>query len=217
MYPFDSNVCTLMFEVGINKDYIKLLIDQTYGGEGAEYTGEKDLLEYTVGDVTIDNLSNDTSSDYGQVEVKIVFRRKWFYHLITIFIQSVLLLGLAYMTFYFRINNFQDRVMISITCMLIISTLQSSIDKMVPKTSYLKMVDIFLIYSFNIVIVIMGVHTYMDMTIHRDGVTGIIVDSAPSSRPSSVTKVQPITISTEQETVSSVSGSSSRVSSARSL
>ena len=72
--------------------------------------------------------------------------------------------------------------MISITCMLIISTLQSSIDKMVPKTSYLKMVDIFLIYSFNIVIVIMGVHTYMDMTIHRDHVTGIIVNT---SRPSS--------------------------------
>ena len=54
---------------------------------------------------------------------------------------------------------------------------------MVPKTSYLKMVDIFLIYSFNIVIVIMGVHTYMDMTIHRDGVTGIIVNT---SRPSSM-------------------------------
>ena len=53
---------------------------------------------------------------------------------------------------------------------------------MVPKTSYLKMVDIFLIYSFNIVIVIMGVHTYMDMTIHRDQVTGIIVNT---SRPSS--------------------------------
>ena len=69
--------------------------------------------------------------------------------------------------------------------MLIISTLQSSIDKMVPKTSYLKMVDVFLIYSFNIVIVIMGVHTYMDMCIHRDDITGLIVDSAASSRPSS--------------------------------
>lgn len=54
---------------------------------------------------------------------------------------------------------------------------------MVPKTSYLKMVDIFLIYSFNIVIVIMAVHTFMDMTIHRDGVTGIIVNT---SRPSSM-------------------------------
>ena len=45
------------------------------------------------------------------------------------------------------------------------------------------MVDIFLIYSFNIVIVIMGVHTYMDMCIHRDSVTGIIVNK--ESRPSS--------------------------------
>ena len=70
MYPFDSNICTLVFEVsGINKDYIQLLIDSDYGGSGAEYTGEKDLLEYTVGDVAIDNLSNDTENDYGQVMV----------------------------------------------------------------------------------------------------------------------------------------------------
>ena len=73
--------------------------------------------------------------------------------------------------------------MISITCMLIISTIQSSINKMVPKTSYLKMVDYFLLYSFNILIFIMGVHTYMDMCIHRDDVTGMVVD--PPSRPTS--------------------------------
>ena len=119
--------------------------------------------------------------------------------------------------------------MISITCMLIISTLQSSIDKMVPKTSYLKMVDIFLIYSFNIVIVIMAVHTYMDFCIHRDEVTGIIVNT--SSRPSSkstvitpqleiiltvgVTKVQPLVQDPGQEETQSLS--SSRVSSAKSL
>ena len=71
--------------------------------------------------------------------------------------------------------------MISITCMLIISTIQSSIDKMVPKTSYFKMVDLFLIYSFNIVIVIMGIHTYMDTQINRDDVTGMIVDRSSSA------------------------------------
>ena len=38
-------------------------------GTGAEYSGEKDLLEYTVGDITIDNLSNNTESDYGEVMV----------------------------------------------------------------------------------------------------------------------------------------------------
>ena len=53
-------------------------------------------------------MSNDHHSVcYNYLQVKIVFRRKWFYHLITIFIQSILLLAVAYMTFYFRINNFQ--------------------------------------------------------------------------------------------------------------
>ena len=74
--------------------------------------------------------------------------------------------------------------MISITCMLIISTIQSTIDKMVPKTSYFKMVDLFLIYSFNIVIVIMAIHTYMDMCINRHEVSGMIVDKE-ISRPTS--------------------------------
>ena len=102
MYPFDSNVCTMDFEVsGVNKDYVELFIDNTFGGNGADYGGQRELLEYRVGDVTIDNLSNTTEL-YGRAEVKIVFQRKWIYHLITIFIQSVLLLGVAYLTFYFR-------------------------------------------------------------------------------------------------------------------
>ena len=82
--------------------------------------------------------------------------------------------------------------MISITCMLIISTIQSSIDKMVPKTSYFKLVDVFLLYSFNIVIVIMAIHTYMDMCIHRDEVSGMIVDkekSRPTSRKNIINKI----------------------------
>ena len=83
----------------------------------------------------------------------------------------------------------KDRIMISITCMLIISTIQSSIDKMVPKTSYFKLVDVFLLYSFNIVIVIMAIHTYMDMCIHRDEVSGMIVDKE-KSRPTSKDRFQ---------------------------
>ena len=122
--------------------------------------------------------------------------------------------------------NSQDRIMISITCMLIISTIQSSIDKMVPKTSYFKMVDLFLIYSFNIVIVIMAIHTYMDTQINRDEVTGIIVErervtsagmmnyltdtftDLTSFLASSVTRVKPLTDESEQ---------SSRLSSAKTM
>ena len=124
--------------------------------------------------------------------------------------------------------HFKDRIMISITCMLIISTIQSSIDKMVPKTSYFKMVDVFLIYSFNIVIVIMAIHTYMDMCIHRDETTGMVVDKE-RSRPTSilwsvdgfalnlitlgVTKVEPMTDTEESDLRSRASSAKSAVSS----
>merc|ERR1711902_395084 len=96
------------------------------------------------------------------------FKRRWVYHLITVFFQSILLLGVAYMTFYFKMSNFQDRVMIAITTMMVVATIQSSINKMVPKTSYIKMIDVWLIYSFNIIIVMMTIHTYMDTYIKRD-------------------------------------------------
>jgi len=102
------------------------------------------------------------------VRVLTVFKRKWTYHFWTVFFQSVILIGVAYMTFYFKISNFQDRIMISITIMMVIATVQSSIVKMVPKTAYYKMIDFWLLYSFNIVIIIMIVHTIIDNYLPRD-------------------------------------------------
>ena len=58
--------------------------------------------------------------------------------------------------------------MIAITTMMVVATIQSSINKMVPKTSYIKMIDVWLLYSFNIIIVMMIVHTYMDSYVKRD-------------------------------------------------
>ena len=58
--------------------------------------------------------------------------------------------------------------MIAITTMMVVATIQSSINKIVPRTSYIKMIDIWLLYSFNIIIVMMVVHTYMDSFVKRD-------------------------------------------------
>ena len=83
------------------------------------------------------------------------------------FLQSVLLLIVSYMTFYYRVDNFQDRVMVSITTMIVIANVQSAINTMVPKTSYLKMIDYFLTYSFNIIVVVMIYHTYISVHIQE--------------------------------------------------
>ena len=72
----------------------------------------------------------------------------------------------------FSFVSCQDRIMITITTMMVVATIQSSINKMVPNTAYYKMIDYWLLYSFNILIIIMVIHTIMDSSVTRDPVTG---------------------------------------------
>lgn len=72
--------------------------------------------------------------------------------------------------------------MVTITCMLVVANVQSSVGEMIPKTSYFKMIDYFLLYSLNIIILVMVYHTYM--TAH------ILEDFAPNEDDLEIEKVQ---------------------------
>ena len=113
MYPFDTQVCVMEFQVnGIPLRYMTIGIETSKYCEegkvcsGGEYLGNRNLVEYLVGDAVMEDLSN-YSEIFGRARVKIMFKRRWVYHLITVFFQSILLLGVAYMTFYFKMSNFQ--------------------------------------------------------------------------------------------------------------
>jgi hypothetical protein len=58
--------------------------------------------------------------------------------------------------------------MVSITIMLVVANVQTNISDSVPKTSYLKMIDYFLLYSFNIIIIVIAYHTYLAAHIADD-------------------------------------------------
>ena len=58
--------------------------------------------------------------------------------------------------------------MVAITCMLVVANVQSSVGEMIPKTSYFKMIDYFLLFSLNIIIIVMVYHTYQAAHIAED-------------------------------------------------
>jgi len=156
-YPFDTQICKMVFDMtGVTRDYVDMDVDY----DGVEYTGKEVLLEYVVGDMMLKKMGNDTDSKYAGMKVSLILTRRWFYHAVSVFLQSVLLLVVAYTTFYYRIDNFQDRIMVAITCMLVVANVQSSVGEMIPKTSYFKMIDYFLLYSLNVIILVMVYHTY---------------------------------------------------------
>ena len=78
-YPFDTQVrqirknlkdifiklylkvCKMMFEMsGVTRQYVDLEVDY----DGVEYTGQRTLLEYVVGDMMLKNIGNSTDSEY---------------------------------------------------------------------------------------------------------------------------------------------------------
>ena len=82
----------------------------------------------------------------------------------SIFVPTTLINLIGFATFFYKWFDFQNRIMVSLTSLLVLSTLFSQVSSNLPKTSYLKLVDIWFIisifYCFSIILthVLVEVH-----------------------------------------------------------
>ena len=77
------------------------------------------------------------------MEVK--FKRRLVKELLTTYLPSFLLLGICYATTHFKPFYFEAVVTVNLTVMLVTTTLFISVMEKLPPTSYIRMVDIWLI------------------------------------------------------------------------
>ena len=64
-----------------------------------------------------------------QAEVLIVFQRRMEYHVTNIILQTFLLQLIGFMTMFFSVEGFSDRIMVTLTTLLVVATLTSSIQE----------------------------------------------------------------------------------------
>ena len=115
----------MVFEVqGKTEQYVQLEQD----GQGIEFLGGRELVEYEIQMETMEVTSNNIS----RAIYKIVFRRKMEYHVTNTFLQTFLLLCIGYMSYYFDVDNFSDRIMVTLITMLVVATITSSIQSVGP-------------------------------------------------------------------------------------
>ena len=89
-------------------------------------------------------------------------RRLYNNQIINTIFPTCLLWLLAYSTLFINVENFNNRVMVSVTSLLVLSSLLGSINRGLPKTSYFKYIDLwFLWYITNIFLLIMS-HIIID-------------------------------------------------------
>ncbi|XP_037790048.1 gamma-aminobutyric acid receptor subunit beta-1-like [Penaeus monodon] len=143
-FPFDEQQCALTFQMG---EMESLLVKLRRGEEGVVYKGPKQLPEYKVSQVVMQAISrNDTEGQLVTMTLTNLYR----YYLGNAYIPSLLLVIICYSTFYFRVEEFGDRIMVSITAMLVLVALFSQTSSTIPRTTYLKYIDVW--YMFYIVL-----------------------------------------------------------------
>ena len=118
-----------------------------------------------------------------------MFERKFEYHLSNTFLQTLLLLVISFMTFFFEVDNFTDKIMVVLTTMLVIATLQSSAQESLPKTAYFKLIDFWFLFSLNIFILTFMYHVFVGYLLSKSKAEDDDEQSEGSSKLSKVEKL----------------------------
>ena len=80
----------------------------------------------------------ESENDVSVAVLKIVFRRRVEYHLTNTFLQTFILTMVGFMSFFFNLEDFTDRMMVSLTTLLVLATFLTSIQSVSHFKSFQK-------------------------------------------------------------------------------
>ena len=100
-------------------------------------TGEFYLIVYCL-----------TLGNYSRMSCEFYFVRSLGYYIIQIYVPSILIVVLSWVSFWLTRDAVPARVALGITTVLTMTTLISSTNASLPKISYLKSIDVYLVTCF---------------------------------------------------------------------
>ena len=104
------------------------------------YRGPVEMLQYSV-------INWEMEEVEGGLEVMMTLQRRFNHHLATTFIPTFCLMIVCQSTLYFNAEHFKTTSGVSITTMLVMYTLYQAVSRQLPPTSYIKMIDVWLIFG----------------------------------------------------------------------
>jgi hypothetical protein len=87
-------------------------------------------------------VTNDTSA----LQIKLVFKRILLYHLVSTYFPMLCLLIIAEVTLFFDEANMQAAIALTLTILLVMYTMYQGISSLMPKTAYLKFIDVWVFF-----------------------------------------------------------------------
>ncbi|XP_068246271.1 uncharacterized protein [Palaemon carinicauda] len=179
-FPFTTDYCNMVFRMNKNTEtYVTL---EKYG-PGIRYKRQDQLTEYNIGEVYMERLTSD--EPYSGLVTVIEMKHLFMSEIVTIFIPTTLINLISFTTFFFKWFDFQNRIMVSLTALLVLTTLFAQIADNLPKTSYFKLIDIWFFGSIVFAFITILIHTAVEFYHHYDAPTNSQASATSSAFQSS--------------------------------
>ncbi|KAG7171177.1 Glutamate-gated chloride channel alpha-like 1, partial [Homarus americanus] len=133
-YPFDTQHCplSLLLAKYTSDLFVVRVVNFTFSGNSRHHQYE--VLDISIKDLSVNNYS-------GQL-LMLVLRNQYIYYISSAYVPSCMLLIISYLTYFFTLDDFQTRITVALTSLLVLATLFSQLVGSLPKTSYLKLIDV---------------------------------------------------------------------------
>ncbi|EYC15153.1 hypothetical protein Y032_0038g3658 [Ancylostoma ceylanicum] len=149
LFPMDSQRCKLEIE---SYGYSILDINYVFASEKSVTRSEFELPQFVLVDVKISNKTEKLSSgEYSRLVSYFLFKRNIGFYIIQIYLPSVLIVVISWVSFWLSRDATPARVALGVTTVLTMTTLMTTTNSAMPKVSYVKSIDIFLGVCFMMV------------------------------------------------------------------
>ena len=138
-YPFDSQTCKAKFAV--IEEEAKFVHTAS---NNLEYLGPNDLAQYFLKEKRQGDKENKNQRF---VEIELIFGRRLLSLILTIFLPTILMNIIGHCSNYFKPFFFESVISLNVTVMLVLTTMFLSVSNNLPKTAYVKMIDVWLMFN----------------------------------------------------------------------
>ena len=158
-YPFDTQTCSINMAMGpLDRTSVSLIEGQLHMNQS---------LDMPIFQITNWHLDQETNADEGKgLCVVLVLKRKISSELMTTFFPTLLLTAITFATTFFKPFFFEAALSVNLTTMLVMTTIFISKMEVLPTTSDIKMIDIWLVlcqmFPFAEVVLLTAMEYYRD-------------------------------------------------------
>ncbi|XP_031549122.1 glycine receptor subunit alpha-3-like [Actinia tenebrosa] len=147
-FPMDTQICVLMFESFFHTA-AEIIFKWERSEQPVAISKDMNLPHFDIVSLKTKEVNNVyKSGKFNSLEVHITFQRRLGFYIIQIYLPCVFLVFLSWMPFWMDPSETGDRLAVGITAVLTLVFLSGAMNNKMPKVSYMKAIDWYVIACF---------------------------------------------------------------------